>query len=103
MLNVSSSKIMILGVKVVQNLPLEKKCFTEKVSKIDILKWKKQTNKNKFCPFLKQRNRQIYSYFLPLRMLILGQKSCYLGPPIIEIPKTEIIPKPNHFKKQCSS
>ena len=46
MLNVSSSKIMILGVKVVQNLPLEKKNILPKRSP-KLIFLNEKTNKQK--------------------------------------------------------
>ena len=91
---------IILENKVFQKLSLEKNVFTKRWSpnliflneiffwknSVDYCHWK-LTLKVQFWLFLMNRNSSTDLKKNPLSMLILGQKSCFLGPTIFEIPQ----------------
>ena len=90
-MSVRQKFVIILENTVVQKLKLEKNAFTKKIdSWINILKWKNNENNRSIFDienWLWKYEIFLFCFLLWVGMLILGSKSCFLGPTIFEIPK----------------
>ena len=77
---------MILVIKWFKNWHYEKNVFNKKRS--PKLMFTNEKKKEEFCQFLTLKIELWFIdrfFFFPLSMLILSQKSCFLGPTIFEI------------------